>query len=55
MGNSQVVQKIDRFLFVLLAKVSISQCHGHALVSQYLLDLFEACTLHNQVRGKCMP
>ena len=41
------VQEVDRFLLVLLGKVSIPQCHGHRLVAQYLLNILEAGTVHD--------
>jgi len=46
-GNSlrsgQPIQKVDRFLFVLLVQMSISERHGHGLVAQDLLYLKAAC------------
>lgn len=40
---------------MLLAQVSITEGHGHRLVPEDLLNLFEAGSPHYQMRSKVMP
>ena len=54
LGSGQPIKKVDRFLFLFLAQMRISERHGHGLVAQDLLYHLEACPAHNHVACKCV-
>jgi len=47
--SGQSIQKIDRFLFVLLAEMGVAESHCHGLVAKDLLKFFETPTPHYEV------
>ena len=53
--GGQSIQKVDRFLFVLLAQVGIPHGHVHSRMAQDLLEFLHGAPSHNEMACEGVP